>query len=153
MADNASQSGGSASQSGETTELLRQIAALASSVQRLAERSTTDASGPDAESRARIAFAYTALGSLLGRGESFDDRLPEVDVERQRGALVFGDLRGATAARVRARVHGVDELVELDSLSDGQKVALPFDDDQPIDGIELLDAPDGAVVAFGRLDE
>jgi hypothetical protein len=75
-----------------------------------------------------------------------------VPVKRESKALVFGDLRGATAARVRARVRGVDEVATFDKLSNGDKVPLTFEDSQAIDGIEILESPDGAVVALGRLE-
>lgn len=171
MAQNAAQSSGSQSSPtaaapaqgahvDENTKLLEQIASLVQSVKALAERSDSSASGSQAPPTStddqifqeQVGFAYSVLGSMLGRGKSFDAQVVIVPVKRESKSLVFGDLRGATAARVRARVKGVDEVAALSDLVSGKPVQLAFEDSQAIDGIEILDAPDGAVVALGRLE-
>lgn len=171
MAQNAAQPSGSqskaapasqgqGSQTDENTKLLEQIASLVESVKKLAERSDSPTSASQKSTTStddqvfqdQVEFAYNVLGSMLGRGTIFDSQVLIVPVKRVSKALVFEGLRGATAARVRARVNGVDEVAAFDHLVDGQKVPLAFEDSQAIDGIEILDSPDGAVVALGRLE-
>lgn len=164
MAQNATQPTGSqsktsqvpasqtqASQSNENTELLKQIEVLARAVKQLAERSAPPpVEAEDEVFQRQVGFAYTALGSMLGRGSTFDSELPVVEVTRSRRSLTFVELHGAQAARVRARVDDVDTVTALDNLTNGTAVTIQFDPED-IEGIEILDIPNGAVVALGRL--
>ena len=166
MAQTPAQPSGSQNQAAkvdENTELLQQIAVLVEAVKELADQAAStstptpvpQSAPPSTEDQVfqrQVGAAYNLLGTMLGRGTEFESQLVFAPVKRVRRELTFVDLRGATAARVRARVDGVDEVADFDSLSNGAKVTLGYDADQPIDGIELLDKPDGAVVAFGRIE-
>jgi len=144
-------SSGSGSQPDSNTKLLEEIASLARSVKELAERSSPPTGARDPVIPREVGFAYNILGSLLGRDGDFDVEDVLVAVTRSGSSLTFtDDLGDATAARVRARLNGVDKIEEFEALATGSTVKLSFDS-ATIEGIELLDKLDGAVVALGRL--
>jgi hypothetical protein len=149
----SSGSSGSGSQPDPNTKLLEEIASLARSVKELAERSAPPPTGArDPVIPREVGFAYNILGSLLGRDGDFDVEDVLVAVTRSGSSLTFtDDLGDATAARVRARLNGVDKIDEFENVATGSTVKLSFDS-AAIEGIELLDKLDGAVVALGRLE-
>ena len=147
----SSASSGSGSQPDPNTKLLQEIASLTLAVKQLAERSAPPPVVAEDEAFQRqVDFAYTALGSMLGRGSTFESELHVVEVTRSHRSLTFVDLHGARAARIRARVDDADTVTALDNLTNGTAVTITFDPEY-IEGIEILDIPDGAVVALGRL--
>lgn len=135
-------------------ELLRQLTSLTESVQQLASRDQPAAAGstagltpdPDTEIRRRVEFAYLFLGEVLGRRGALVFGVPRVAVTRDNKGLTFADLRGGTAARVRA-ANGTTDLLE--NLRPNVAVATSIPGGQPIDSLVVLESRDGVALALG----
>jgi len=151
MAEITAPASSTSSQSDETAQLLREFVSLNRSIEKLVKGFAPDtAESADSVAQRDIEFAYKLLRNSLGRGADSD--FVVVAVTSKGTTLTFvGDVKNATAARVRGRVDGVAEVDTFSAISTGSTVTLSFDP-AAVEGIELLDAPDGAVVAVGRLE-